>query len=274
MSAAELVAGTFFYAMKFNPKNPNSPDGDRFVLSKGHAAPVLYAAFAEAGVFPESRVMTLREFSSELEGHPTPRIPGVDAATGSLGQGLSVGAGLAIGAKMDKSPTRVYVMLGDGEMVEGQVWEAAAFAGHYKLENLTVLADVNALGQSEPTMYQHNMEIYRQKFEAEEWSVEIIHGHDVAAVLAALDRAKATKGRPQAILARTIKGHGVSFLAGKEHWHGKPIPKDQLAAARRLIRGSLTQVRRCQNHPTSPPLRHLITIRQSRWRPARPMGSH
>ena len=109
--------------------------------------------------------MTLREFSSELEGHPTPRIPGVDAATGSLGQGLSVGAGLAIGAKMDKSPTRVYVMLGDGEMAEGQVWEAAAFAGHYKLENLTVLADVNALGQSEPTMYQHNMEIYRQKFE-------------------------------------------------------------------------------------------------------------
>ena len=212
MSAAELVAGTFFYAMKLDPKNPNSPHGDRFVLSKGHAAPVLYAAFAEAGVFPESRVMTLREFSSELEGHPTPRIPGVDAATGSLGQGLSVGAGLAIGAKMDESPTRVYVMLDDGEMAEGQVWEAAAFAGHYKLENLTVLADVNALGQSEPTMYQHNMEIYRQKFELEDWAVEVIDGHDVAAVLAALDRAKATKGRPQAILARTIKGHGVSFL--------------------------------------------------------------
>jgi transketolase len=231
MSAAELVAGTFFYAMKFDPKNPNSRDGDRFVLSKGHAAPVLYAAFAEAGVIPESRVMTLRKFSSELEGHPTPRIPGVDAATGSLGQGLSVGTGLAIGAKMDESLTRVYVMMGDGEMAEGQVWEAAAFAGHYKLENLTVLADVNALGQSEPTMYQHNMEIYQRKFEAEEWAVEIIDGHDVAAVLAALDRAKATKGRPQAILARTIKGHGVSFLAGKEHWHGKPIPKDQLAAA-------------------------------------------
>ena len=205
MSAAELVAGTFFYAMKFDPKNPNSPHGDRFVLSKGHAAPMLYAAFAEAGVFPESRVMTLREFSSELEGHPTPRIPGVDAATGSLGQGLSVGAGLAIGAKMDESPTRVYVMLGDGEMAEGQVWEAAAFAGHYKLENLTVLADVNALGQSEPTMYQHNMEIYRQKFESEDWAVEIIDGHDVPAVLAALDRAKATKDRPQAILARRSK---------------------------------------------------------------------
>ena len=151
MSAAELVAGAFFYAMDFDPKNPNSLDGDHFVLSKGHAAPVLYAALAGAGVFPESRLMTLREFSSELEGHPTPRIPGVDAATGSLGQGLSVGAGLAIGARMDKSPTRVYVLMGDGEMAEGQVWEAAAFAAHYKLDNLTVLADINALGQSEPT---------------------------------------------------------------------------------------------------------------------------
>jgi transketolase len=231
MSAAELVAGAFFYAMKFDPKNANSPDGDRFVLSKGHAAPVLYAALAEAGVFPESRVMTLRQFSSELEGHPTPRIPGVDAATGSLGQGLSVGAGLAIGARMDKSPTRVYVLMGDGEMAEGQIWEAAAFAGHYKLDNLTAIADVNALGQSEPTMYRHDMEIYRKKFEAEGWETQVIDGHDVAAVLAALDQAKNTKGKPQAILARTIKGHGVSFLAGKEHWHGKPIPKDQLAAA-------------------------------------------
>jgi transketolase len=130
MSAAELVAGVFFHAMKFDPKNANSNDNDRFVLSKGHAAPVLYAALAEAGVFPVSRLMTLRQFSSELEGHPTPRIHGVDAATGSLGQGLSVGAGLAIGARMDKSPTRVYVLTGDGELAEGQVWEAAAFAAH------------------------------------------------------------------------------------------------------------------------------------------------
>jgi transketolase len=235
MSAAELMAGIFFYAMKIDPKNPNSPDGDRFVLSKGHAAPVLYAALAETGVFPVSRVMTLRQFSSELEGHPTPRIPGVDAATGSLGQGLSVGAGLAIGARMDKSPTRVYVLLGDGEMAEGQVWEAAEFAGHYKLDNLTVFADVNALGQSEPTMYQHDMEVYRRKFESEGFAAELIDGHDVAAVLAALDRAKATKGRPQAILARTIKGHGVSFCAGKEHWHGKAFSKDELAIALKEI---------------------------------------
>jgi transketolase len=235
LSAAELMAGIFFYAMKFDPKNPNSSDGDRFVLSKGHAAPVLYAALAEAGVFPESRVMTLRQFSSEIEGHPTPRIPGVDAATGSLGQGLSVGAGLAIGARMDKSPTRVYVLLGDGEMAEGQVWEAAEFAGHYKLDNLTVFADVNALGQSEPTMYQHDMEVYRRKFESEGFAAEVIDGHDVAAVLAALDRAKATRGRPQAILARTIKGHGISFCAGKEGWHGKAFSKDELATALKEI---------------------------------------
>jgi transketolase len=238
MSAAELVAGTFFYAMKFDAKNPNSPDADRFVLSKGHAAPVLYSALAEAGVFPVSRLLTLREFSSELEGHPTPRIHGVDAATGSLGQGLSVGAGLAIGARLDKSPTRVYVLMGDGEMAEGQVWEAAEFAGHYQLDNLTAIADVNALGQSDPTMYQHDMETYRRKFESEGWAAEVVDGHDVAAVLGALDRAKATKGRPQAIIARTIKGHGFSQVAGKLHWHGKPFSKEQLAEAIKELGGA------------------------------------
>src|ERR1700675_80350 len=215
MSAAELVAGVFFHAMKFDPKNANSNDNDRFVLSKGHAAPLLYAALAEAGVFPVSRVMTLREFSSELEGHPTPRIHGVDAATGSLGQGLSVGAGLAIGARLDKSPTRVYVLTGDGELAEGQIWEAAAFAAHYKLDNLTVICDINRLGQSEPTMYQHDMERSRLKFEPEGFDTQVIDGHDVAAVLAALDRAKTVKGRPQAIVARTIKGHGFSLVADK-----------------------------------------------------------
>src|SRR6202142_335238 len=242
MSAAELVAGTFFYAMKFDAKNPNSGDSDRFVLSKGHAAPVLYAALAEAGVFPVSRVMTLREFSSELEGHPTPKIHGVDAATGSLGQGLSVGAGLAIGARMDKSPTRVYVLTGDGELAEGQIWEPASFAGHYKLDNLTVICDINALGQSDPTMYQHDMETYRKKFESEGFATEVIDGHDAAAVLAALDRAKATKGRPQAIIARTIKGHGFAEVAGKMGWHGKPFSKEQLARAIAELGGVAPQV--------------------------------
>jgi transketolase len=231
MSAAELMAGVFFHAMKFDRKNANSNENDRFVLSKGHAAPLLYAALAEAGVFPVSRLMTLRQFTSELEGHPTPRIHGVDAATGSLGQGLSVGGGLAIGARMDKSPTRVYVLTGDGELAEGQVWEAAAFAAHYDLDNLTVIADINRLGQSEATMYQHDMERYRLKFESEGFETQVIDGHDVAAVLAALDHAKAVKGRPQAIVARTIKGHGFSLVADKLNWHGKPFSKEQLAAA-------------------------------------------
>lgn len=239
MSAAELMAGTFFHAMNFDPKNPDSATSDRFILSKGHAAPILYAALAEAGVFPLSRVMTLRQFSSELEGHPTPLIPGVIAATGSLGQGLSVAAGFAIGARLDRLSTRIYVLLGDGEMAEGQVWEAAAFAGHNRLSNLTVLADVNALGQSEPTMYQHDMEIYRSKFESQGWATEIIDGHDVAAVLTALDHAKAISDRPQVILARTIKGHGVSFLAGKEHWHGKALSKTQLVDALKEMGGSV-----------------------------------
>jgi len=231
MSAAELMAGLFFYAMRFDKSDPNSLESDRFVLSKGHAAPVLYAALAEAGVFPVSRLMTLRQFSSELEGHPTPRIPGVDAATGSLGQGLSVGAGLAIGARRQNSPARVYVLMGDGEMAEGSVWEAAEFAGHYGIDNLVAIADVNALGQSQYTMYQHDMEIYRRKFESQGWSAEVIDGHDVAAVAAALDHARATHGKPYAILARTDKGHGVSFLSGKEGWHGKPLSPDQLEKA-------------------------------------------
>jgi transketolase len=201
------------------------------VLSKGHAAPLLYAALAEAGVFPVSRVMTLRQFSSELEGHPTPRIPGVDAATGSLGQGLSVGAGLAIGARMDKLGTRVYVLLGDGELAEGSNWEAAAFAGHYGIDNLTAIADINALGQSERTMYKHDVEVYRKKFESEGWDTQVIDGHDLAAVLTALDKAKAVKGRPQAIVARTIKGHGISFLADQDGWHGKTLSKEQLQKA-------------------------------------------
>jgi transketolase len=232
LSAAELVAAVFFHAMRFDPQNPQAPDSDRFVLSKGHAAPVLYAALAEAGVFPASRLMTLREFASELEGHPTPRVPGVDAATGSLGQGLSVGAGLALGAKyLEKKQARVYVLLGDGEMAEGNVWEAVAFAAHHGLDNLTALVDVNALGQSEPTMYRHDLDAYRRRFDAHGWQTELIDGHDLAAIVAALDRARSTRGCPQAILARTLKGKGVSFLEGQEGWHGRPVPENQLAAA-------------------------------------------
>ena len=231
LSCAELVAATFFHAMHFDPADPNSVSGDRFVLSKGHAAPILYAALAEAGVFPVSRLQTLRTLNSELEGHPTPLIPGVDAATGSLGQGLSVGAGLAIGARMAGSQARIYVLTGDGELAEGSVWEAAAFAAFDGLDNLTAICDINALGQSGRTMYRHDMEVYREKFEAQGWHPEVIDGHDLAAVVAALDRARTIPNRPQAIIARTDKGHGVSFLSDKEGWHGKPLSKEQLEKA-------------------------------------------
>ena len=275
MSAAELVAGVFFHAMNFDPKHANSNENDRFVLSKGHAAPLLYAALAEAGVFPVSRLMTLRKFGSELEGHPTPRIPGVDAATGSLGQGLSVGAGLAIGARMDKSPTRVYVLTGDGELAEGQIWEAAAFAARYDLDNLTVIADINRLGQSEPTMYQHDMERYRLKFESEGFDAQVIDGHDVAAVLRALDRAKTVKGRPQAILAQTVKGHGFSLVADKLNWHGKPLLRRSSprrfgkgAARRRYgpMREFLSSERRCRNRRSSNLSQRPSTRQTRRWR--------
>ncbi len=230
LSAAELVAATFFYAMRFDPERPDDPANDRFVLSKGHAAPILYAALAEAGVFPVGRLATLRQFASELEGHPTPRVPGVDAATGSLGQGLSVAAGLALGARLDSLPVRVYVLLGDGELAEGNIWEAAAFAAHYRLDNLIALADINALGQSQPTMYGHELEIYRQKFQANGWQTEVVDGHALEQIVAALDRARAA-GRPAVILARTIKGHGVSFIAGKNGWHGRPLSAVELERA-------------------------------------------
>ena len=232
LSAADVVAALFFHAMRYDPKNFDAPSSDRFVLSKGHAAPVLYAALAEAGVIPVARLATLREFSSELEGHPTPLIPGVDAATGSLGQGICVAAGLALGAKrLEKSPARIYVMLGDGEMAEGSIWEAGAFAAHYGLDNLTAIVDANALGQSERTMYANDPDSHRKRFEAQGWNTEIIDGHDMAAIVAALDRACAVRGRPQAIIARTQKGHGISFLADKEGWHGKALSKDELARA-------------------------------------------
>lgn len=234
LSAADLVSVIFFHAMRFDPHRPDAPDADRFVLSKGHAAPLLYAALAEAGVFPVGRLATLRQFSSELEGHPTPLVPGVDAATGSLGQGLSVGAGMALAAKrLEKSGVRVYVLLGDGEMAEGNVWEATAFAWHYGLDNLTAIVDVNALGQSERTMYRHDVESYRRRFEAAGWDAVAIDGHDIAAIVRAVDRARSPEvaGRPQVIVARTEKGHGVSFLADKDGWHGKPVPKDDLPRA-------------------------------------------
>jgi transketolase len=227
-SAADIVAALFYSVMSYDPKNPKTPNTDRFVLSKGHAAPLLYAAWAEAGLFPKSDLLKLRTLASDLEGHPTPRLSFVDMATGSLGQGLPVGIGIALNAKyLDKLDYRTYVLLGDGESVEGSVWEAAEVARHHQLDNLCAIVDVNRLGQSDPTMLQHNMEAYHSRWSGFGWHAIIVDGHDMAALLAAFDEASRTKGKPTVLLARTFKGRGISFMENHPSWHGKPIPKGE-----------------------------------------------
>lgn len=227
-SAADITAVLFFSVMRYDPKNPKLPNSDRFVLSKGHAAPLLYAAWAEAGLFPKSDLLKLRTISSDLEGHPTPRLPFVDMATGSLGQGLPVGVGLAFNAKsIDKTDYRTYVLMGDGESAEGSVWEAAEVARHAVLDNLCAIVDVNRLGQSDPTMLQHDMEAYRAQWAGFGWHAIVVDGHDIGALLAAFDEAARTKGRPTVLLAKTFKGHGISFIENLPDWHGKPLKKGE-----------------------------------------------
>jgi transketolase len=224
-SAADIVAALFFSVMRYDPKNPKVPNSDRFVLSKGHAAPLLYAAWAEAGLFPKSDLLKLRTLTSDLEGHPTPRLPFVDMATGSLGQGLPVGVGIALNAKfVDKTDHRTYVLMGDGESVEGSVWEAAEVARHHGLDNLCAIVDVNRLGQSDPTMLQHDMEGYRARWSGFGWQALVVDGHDLSAILTAFDTAAATKGKPTVLLAKTFKGKGISFMENHPSWHGKPVP--------------------------------------------------
>ena len=228
MSAADLAAAVFFHAMRYDVANPKNPVNDRFVLSKGHAAPLLYAAWAEAGAFPVERLKTLREFTSDLEGHPTPRLPWVEVATGSLGQGLSCGVGMALNSKyLDKSGSNVFVLMGDGENAEGAVWEAAEIASYYKLDNLIGIVDVNGLGQSQRTMYGHDTEVYRRRYEAFGWHAVSVDGHNIAEIIAALDEALAMTGKPVAIVAETKKGKGVSFIEDKDGWHGKAIKKGE-----------------------------------------------
>src|SRR5438034_6529338 len=183
-SAADLVAAIFFDAMRFDADHPRAVGSDRFVLSKGHAAPVLYAAWAEVGAIKREELTTLRDIESDLEGHPTPRLPFVDVATGSLGQGLGVGIGLAIGARLADSDARVYVLLGDGECAEGSVWEAVQMAGHRAIDNLIAVVDVNALGQSGPTMLGHDLDAYRRRFAAFGWRAQTVDGHDMPQIAA------------------------------------------------------------------------------------------
>lgn len=224
-SAAELVAALFFAEMRYDPADPRHPLADRFVLSKGHAAPLLYAAWAEAGFIPRGELTELREFTSDLEGHPTPRLPFVDVATGSLGQGLAAGIGIALNAARIGADYRTYVLLGDGETAEGAVWEAAALGEFYQLDSLCAIVDVNALGQSRETQLAHDMEAHRRRWAGFGWHTVVIDGHDLPQILAAFDEARRTRRRPTVILARTEKGRGVSFLQGAAGWHGKALSR-------------------------------------------------
>jgi transketolase len=225
MSAAEIMAALFFAEMRFDPKDPQHPEADRFVLSKGHAAPILYAAWAEAGLFPREHLLTLRKFTSDLEGHPMPRQSFVDVATGSLGQGVCAAVGIALNARRIGSDYRTYVLLGDGESAEGSVWEAADVAGNLKVDNLCAITDVNGFGQSQRTQWDHRLNELTARWSAFGWHAIAVDGHDLAAVLAALAEARRTTGKPTMIVAGTVKGKGVSLCAGKDGWHGKALKK-------------------------------------------------
>lgn len=221
---AEIMSVLFFRVMKYKISEPRDKSSDRFILSKGHAAPILYAAWAEAGLFPIEDLMNLRKLDSDLEGHPTPRLNFVDVATGSLGQGLSVAAGMAyVGKHFDKASYRTYCLIGDGESAEGSIWEALHFAGHYKLDNLCAIFDINRLGQSEPTSLQHNMEVYRKRLEAFGFHAIVVDGHDVEELCKAFDEASSTTGKPTAILAKTFKGYKFPNISNELDWHGKPL---------------------------------------------------
>ena len=228
-SAADVAAAIFFSEMRYDPRSPQNPDNDRFVLSKGHAAPLLYAAWAEAGIISRQDLLTLRRFDSDLEGHPTPRLPWVDVATGSLGQGICAGIGIALNARRINSDYRTYVLLGDGEIAEGSVWEAAHAAVHENLDSLCGIVDVNGLGQKGPSLWNHDINAYVARWQAFGWHVIAIDGHDMDAILSAFDEARSTRGKPSMIIARTIKGKGISFIEGKPGWHGKPLKKGEEA---------------------------------------------
>jgi transketolase len=232
MSAADLGAVLFEKYFTYDLTNPLNLYNDRLVLSKGHAAPLLYTLFGMAGAYPLDELKTLRKFGSRFEGHPVPSFVYAEAATGSLGQGLSVGAGLAWLAKREGLPYKTYVLTGDGELAEGQIWEAANFASHEKLDNLIAILDINRLAQSQETMFGHDIKKYVDRFQGFGFEVIAIDGHDLSEIDKAFDTAtKSNNGKPHAIIAKTFKGKGVSFLENKDGWHGKPLKKDELQKA-------------------------------------------
>jgi transketolase len=236
LSAADVVTALYFGGfLRHDPQNPHWPDRDRFIMSKGHAAPVLYAALAEAGYFPKEQIMTLRKMGSPLEGHPNmTRLGGVEASTGSLGQGLSIGIGHALAARLDQKKYHTYVMTGDGELDEGQVWEAAASALKFQLDNLTLIVDHNHQQQTGTTEEILNLDPVEAKFAAFGWHTQVINGNQMSEVVDTLTAARAVKGRPTCIVAQTHKGQGILKLLqrlGDLNYHGKAIPPEHLDEA-------------------------------------------
>lgn len=238
LSAADIAAVLFFSEMNIDPKNPRLEGRDRFVLSKGHAAPLLYAALAEKGYFPKEELHKLRKLGAMLQGHPNMKIPGVEMSTGSLGQGFSAAVGMALASRMDGGG-RVYALLGDGELEEGLVWEAAMSAGHYKLDNLCVIIDCNGLQIDGKTSDVMNVAPIDEKFKSFGFHVISIDGHNISEIADAFDRARAEKGRPTAVVARTIKGKGVSFMENEAGWHGKAPNEEEAARAMAELGGTL-----------------------------------
>ncbi len=229
LSAADLIAALYFKELRIDPRNPQWPDRDRFILSKGHCCPALYAALCGRGYFGREQLETLREYHSMLQGHPDMRkTPGLDMSSGSLGNGLSCGLGMAMAARWKQKDYRVYVLLGDGECEEGEVWEAAMAAAHHHMSQLTAIVDINGLQLTGPTQEVMNLGDLAAKFRAFGWNTSEINGHDVEQILRALNYARETDG-PTAILAHTVKGKGVSFMENRVEWHGK-APSDQEAA--------------------------------------------
>ena len=232
LSATDIMTVLFFKEMNLDPNNEKDPNRDRFVLSKGHAAPVLYSALARRGFFPVEELSTLRKFKSRLQGHPSIQyLPGIDMSTGSLGQGVSAAVGMALAGKIDKKDYRVYTLLGDGELEEGQVWEAAMCAAHYKLNNLTAFIDFNGLQIDGDITKVMNPCPIDKKFEAFGWNVLVIDGHNYEEIIDAIEKAKECKDKPTAVVCNTVKGKGVSFMENQAAWHGTAPSKEQCEVA-------------------------------------------
>lgn len=231
MSAADLVAVLASRHLRYDPKNPNHPGADHLVFSKGHASPLFYALLKSIGAVDDDELLSFRKFGSSLEGHPTPVLPWVDVATGSLGQGLPIGVGIALGARLQQAPSRVFVLCGDSEMAEGSIWEAVEAASFERLDQVVMIVDVNRLGQRGETRYGWDLEVYARRLEAFGWRTVRVDGHDLGQIDAALSDATATSGAPFAIIARTVKGQGVASVANMDDAHGKPVPNESEALA-------------------------------------------